>query len=58
MAGDDTRKYASDRHRIDAEDPLEIRWWATALNVSEQRLREAIAQVGTRVNDVRRYLGR
>jgi hypothetical protein len=39
-------------------EPSEIRRWAPRLNVSTTRLREAIKNVGNRLSDIRRYLGR
>jgi hypothetical protein len=37
-------------------EPDEVKAWAKALEVSEERLREAISRVGPMVDDVRRYL--
>lgn len=47
---------ASDRARISLEQTHERRYWAEALGVGEQRLREAVAAVGNDAGKVRRYL--
>ena len=39
-------------------EPGEIRRWAPRLNVSATRLREAIKNVGNKLSDIKRYLGK
>lgn len=49
---------ARDRTRIVAHDPLEVRFWATALRCTQPELRAAISAVGTGADCVRQYLDR
>ena len=41
---------------IDPAEPWLLGYWAARLDVSEDRLREAVNAVGTSVADVKRYL--
>jgi len=49
---------ARDRSRINALEPLEVRYWATSLSCTQPELRVAVSVVGTNVERVRRYLER
>jgi Protein of unknown function (DUF3606) len=48
---------ARDRTRIRAQVPLEIRYWAATLRCTQADLCTAMNAVGTKADDVRRYLG-
>lgn len=48
---------AQDRARISLDEPHEVRYWTEALNVSEDRLRELVAEVGQSAKAVRDKLG-
>lgn len=43
--------------QISVERDYEARYWARTLHCTETELREAVRNVGTEVEDVRRYLG-
>lgn len=43
--------------QISVERDYETRYWARTLHCTETELREAVRNVGTEVEDVRRYLG-
>lgn len=54
---DDPRKRGKpDRIRINVNQRHELRYWAAALGVTQERLREAVRQVGPMVAAVKRYL--
>ena len=56
---DDRNKTGSpDRDRIDVNTDHELRYWTDALGVSEERLRDAVKQVGTSADAVRQHLGK
>jgi len=57
MADDLSNRGAQDRARINLNELHELRYWTGALNVSEERLREAVAAVGVSADKVREYLG-
>jgi hypothetical protein len=48
---------AQDRERISLEQPHEVRYWTQALQVSEERLRELVTEVGNSAQAVRDRLG-
>lgn len=48
---------AQDRARISLEQPHEVRYWTQALQISEERLRELVVEVGNRAQAVREKLG-
>lgn len=48
---------AQDRARISLEQPHEVRYWTQALQISEERLRELVAEVGNSALAVRERLG-
>lgn len=55
--GDDRRKSGGlDRNRIDLRRKHEIRYWTDELQVDEATLRNAVAEVGTRADTVRRRI--
>jgi hypothetical protein len=57
MADDLSDKGAQDRARINVNEPHEVRYWTKALGISEERLREVVARIGTSAQDVRKELG-
>jgi hypothetical protein len=44
--------------RISLRDPQQVREWAGKLGVSQEQLRELVAQVGPRVRDLQQRLSR
>ncbi len=42
-----------DPGRVHPHDPLEVRWWCRELGCSEDELRQAIAEVGEHVAEIR-----
>lgn len=54
---DNTRQSGSpDSKRINVEQEHELRYWTKELNVTPERLREAVKAAGTSVEAVRTYL--
>ena len=47
---------AENDQRINVNDDAEMARWANSLCTSEETLREAIAAVGPRLDDVKRYM--
>ena len=45
-----------DSKRIDVNDPNEVRNWAKSLGVSAEKLKEAVAKVGSSAEKVRAHL--
>ena len=56
MADDKTKVGGQDRKRINVNEEYEVRDWATALGVTPDELRQAVAAVGDQVDNVREYL--
>jgi hypothetical protein len=56
MPDDPTKRGPPDRDRIAVSDPNELRHWSKSLGVSEEKLKEAVQQVGTSADKVREYL--
>ncbi len=48
-----TRSRQQDRRRINLSERHEVRYWTEALGISEECLRDTVAQFGNRVKDVR-----
>jgi hypothetical protein len=46
-----------DLGHIDLNDVYQLRFWTRELQVSEARLRSAVAAAGTRLGAVKKYLG-
>jgi hypothetical protein len=57
MSDDKTRAGGQDRERISLSEDYEVRDWAARFGVSEKALRDAVARVGDRAEDVQRELG-
>jgi len=47
-----------DQDWINIHEPYELRDWAIYFSVSRMRVAEAVMAVGTRVEDVKRFLGK
>lgn len=45
------------RDEIDIDNPDQVRDWTQALGVTTRALEDAVRAVGTRIHDVRKYLG-
>ena len=58
MADDTSKRGAADRSRINVHEPHEVRYWTKELGVSEEELKNAVAQVGVMAEAVRRQLSR
>ena len=50
--------HPDDAKRINIHEPYELRDWSQKFGVTPDRLRQAVAAVGDRVTDVKRYLGK
>lgn len=46
-----------DAKKINVNEPWELDYWTKTLNVSADRLRQAVRAVGPMVDDVKRHLG-
>ena len=57
MSDDKTRSGGQDRKRISLSEDYEVRDWAAKFGVTEQALRDAVARVGDKADDVQRELG-
>lgn len=57
MARDMQERPPRDSGWINLEEPQEVRYWARALSVSEERLRSAVRAAGDATAAVRQYLG-
>lgn len=49
---------SEDQDWINIHEPYELRDWAIYFSVSRMRVAEAVMAVGTRVEDVKRFLGK
>lgn len=56
MSDDKTNRGPQDRSRINLSEDYEVRYWTEALGVSEQTLRDAVAEVGSSADRVREAL--
>lgn len=57
MSDDKNKSQGQDRQRINVNQDYELRDWSKSLNVTPERLKEAVAAVGDRAEKVREYLG-
>ncbi|RZL59992.1 DUF3606 domain-containing protein [Variovorax guangxiensis] len=57
MADDKTIRGPSDAARINLNEAYELRYWTKTFNVSEAKLRSAVAAAGVMADKVRAYLG-
>jgi hypothetical protein len=58
MTDDKSKAGAADRSRINVNEDYEVKYWTGALNVSEEKLKDAVSKVGTSVEAVKKHLGR
>jgi hypothetical protein len=58
MPDDRTQTGGHDRERINVNEAYELRDWAKSLGVTEQVLRQAVADVGDQADKVREHLGK
>lgn len=56
MSDDKSKAGGQDRRRINVNEDYELRDWAAKFGVTEQALRDAVARVGDRADEVQRYL--
>jgi hypothetical protein len=53
---DKTKTGKADDSRVNINESYELQYWSEKLNVSRDRLKEAVAAVGSRIDDVKKYL--
>lgn len=56
MSDDKSRSGGQDRSRISLNEDYEVRDWSNKFGVTEQVLRDAVARVGDRAEDVEQVL--
>ena len=56
MSDNKSQTGGQDRERINIDQDYELRDWAKSLNTTPERIKEAVAAVGDRVEKVREYL--
>lgn len=56
MADDKSRSGGQDRQRISLEEDYEVRDWSAKFGVTPEELKQAVARVGNRAEDVERDL--
>ena len=57
MSDDKSQPGGQDRTRISLSEDYEVRDWAARFGVTETALRDAVARVGDKADDVQRELG-
>lgn len=57
MADNKSIRGPADAARINLNEEHELRYWTKTFDVSEAKLRAAVASAGVMVEDVRSYLG-
>jgi hypothetical protein len=58
MSDDKSKTGKQDDIRINVNQVHEVTYWTKTFEVTEAKLREAVAAVGPMVKDVRKYLGK
>jgi hypothetical protein len=58
MSDDTSKRGPADRQRVNVNEDYEIRYWTQKWNVSEERLRRAVAAAGVMADDVEAWLRR
>jgi hypothetical protein len=58
MSDDTSKRGPADRQRVNVDEDYEVRYWTRKWNVSEERLREAVAAAGVMAGDVEAWLRR
>ena len=56
MADDRTQVGPQDRTRINVNEDYELRYWSERFGVSQQKLKEAVAEVGVSASAVEAHL--
>lgn len=56
MSDDKNQSGGQDRQRINLGEDYEVRHWSTRFGVTPEQLRNAVARVGDRADEVERYL--
>jgi len=56
MSDDKSKSGGQDRKRINVNEAYELRDWAAKFGVSQDELRQAVAKVGDRADEVERHL--
>jgi hypothetical protein len=56
MADDTSKRGPQDRNRINVNEDYEVRYWTKELNVTKERLEEAVQAVGPMADKVRSHL--
>jgi len=56
MSDDKAKSHGQDRQRINVNEDYELRDWSKSLNVTPERLKEAVQAVGDHAEKVREYL--
>jgi hypothetical protein len=51
-----TKTGKADDTRINVNEPYELQYWSEKMNVTRERLKEAVAAVGPNADDVKEYL--
>ena len=58
MPNDPSKTGSTDRSRVNAQQPWELKYWTEKFRVSEQQLKDAVHAVGAVPEDVKRHLGK
>jgi Protein of unknown function (DUF3606) len=58
MSDDKTNRGPQDRNRINIHEDYELRDWSKRLGVTPDELKNAVQQVGTSADAVRKHLGK
>ncbi len=58
MSDDTSKRGPADRQRVNVQEDYEVRYWTEKWNVSEERLRQAVAAAGVMADDVEAWLRR
>lgn len=56
MSDDKGKSGGQDRRRINVNEDYELRDWAAKFGVTKEQLKEAVAKVGDRADEVERHL--
>ena len=56
MSDDKLKRGGQDRQRINIHEAYELRDWAEKFGVSQEQLKDAVARVGDRADEVERFL--
>jgi hypothetical protein len=56
MSDDKSKTGGQDRKRVNVDEAYELRDWAKKFGVSPEELKQAVARVGDRADEVERFL--